>query len=53
MLTVLIKSWKADSTLFDGDLMDGPVPSLTSQTHPLIVLSSYIKYCSMSLFDQN
>ena len=28
MPTVLIKSWKADSTLFDGDLMAGPVPSL-------------------------
>ena len=28
--TIKIKSWPADSTLFDGDLMAGPYPTLFS-----------------------
>lgn len=28
--TVLLKSWPLDATLFDGDLIAGPVPTLFS-----------------------
>ena len=28
---MLLQSWMADSTLFDGDIMAGPVPSLFSE----------------------
>ena len=28
---MLLQTWKADSTLFDGDIMAGPVPSLFSE----------------------